>query len=108
MTKKEENYGPIWNEIKERNIEVFGLPGRSVASYFKPLTGDEKKLILTSAENRQLTAVTVALENLITSLILPVSKQEKGPLPFGVLAEKPKQKFLMDQDDRYVTLTLNT
>lgn len=55
MSKKIDNVDPvqenteaskIWNEIKDKNIEMFALPGQKVSQYCQPVNVEPSKLYL--------------------------------------------------------------
>ena len=53
--------GKIWNEIKDKNIAMFALPGQKVSDYCKPAIVEPSKLyLLTTA-----TSVLPSLEEAI-------------------------------------------
>lgn len=61
MTKKMEGTeaGAIWNEIKDKPIEMFALPGQIVCMHCHPLSVEPNRLYLTTNS----TAVLPSLEN---------------------------------------------
>lgn len=62
--KKEENKDlatVIWNEIKDKKIDVFALPNQSVEKYCTPVTIEPSKLYLTVKASAVLPALESAL-----------------------------------------------
>lgn len=109
MTEKtDKNYGPIWVEIKNRTMNVFGLPNQTVENYFQPMMGDDKKLILSRSDNRPMGAALPALEEVLLSFTPVVNKKNiRGPQPFGSPEQKPEPKYRLEQSPGYVTILLN-
>jgi hypothetical protein len=109
MTEKDRKFGSIWEEIENQTMHVFGLPGQVVKAYFQPMMGDNKKLILTTVDNRPMGAAVPALEEVLNRFIPPTTKEKKrGPAPFGTLEEAPLAKYNLEQSPGYVTITLNS
>lgn len=67
----------IWNEIKDRNIEMFALPAQKVAHYCKPINIEPSKLYL----------------RITASSVLPSLETACG------------SKFVVELLDKYVTVT---
>ena len=109
MTEKERNFGPIWNEIKDRTMSIFGLSNQKMTTYFQPMMGDEKKLILTMVDNRPIGAAILALEEILYSFTIKEEekKEKRGPLPFGTTDVGPKLKYNLEQSPGYLTITVN-
>lgn len=52
----------IWNEIKDRSIDLFALPGQVVSGYCKPLNVEPSKCYLTITASSVLPALEIALQ----------------------------------------------
>jgi hypothetical protein len=70
----------IWNEIKEKSIDMFALPGQQVNQYYKPVPVEPSKLYLLPLVAR----ATCALPSLETAV--------------GV-------NYIIELVDKYVTVT---
>lgn len=111
MTEKERNFGPIWNEIKDKTMTIFGLSSQKMTTYFQPIMGDEKKLVLTMVDNRPIGAAILALEEILYSFTFTLKedkKEKRGPALFGTPAVGPKLKYTLEQSPGYLTITLNS
>lgn len=53
--------GEIWSEIKEKDIEMFGLPNQTVQLHVKPVVVDPEKLYVTLNSSAVLPSLEVAL-----------------------------------------------
>ena len=56
----------IWNEVKDKQIEMFALPDQVVSMYVKPVTIDPSKLFLLSSASSVLPALELVLEKKFT------------------------------------------
>jgi hypothetical protein len=52
-----------WNSIKDREVQMFSLPGQTVAHYCTPTPLDPNKLFLTYTVSSCIPAVEAALNN---------------------------------------------
>lgn len=55
--------GQIWNEVKEKDIEMFALPGQKVYMHVHPVEVEPSKLYLTLNSSAVLPSLEVALGN---------------------------------------------
>jgi hypothetical protein len=51
----------MWNEIKDREVQMFSLPGQTVAHYCTPTPIDPSKLFLTYTVSSCIPAVEAAI-----------------------------------------------
>ena len=53
----------IWDDIKDRQLEMFGLPGQTVAKYCSPVFAHPEKLYLNYKVGAVLSALETAFKN---------------------------------------------
>lgn len=53
----------IWNDIKEKKIEIFALPDQFVSNYCQPIIIEPSKLYLTFSVSAFLPALELALKD---------------------------------------------
>jgi hypothetical protein len=74
--------GDIWNEIKDKNIEMFALPDQTVSMHCRPVPIEPTKLYLTASSTSVLPSLETAVgKKYVVELVDRFITVSRAPVP---------------------------